>query len=663
MTPHTTCSAVLWHGSATALLANTSTSHPQPFATPAARALQEATRSSQQAPPLTLQGRAPTTVLCCLLASIIRYQMVSASMASEANVDPRDRSIVSEFCHLLEKSKQLFNGIRDLPQHGHKQWKAYFGRTFDIYTKLWKYQQQHRQKLDEVYGLKRWQIGEVASKIGQLYHSYYLRTSDTHYLNESFAFFSAIRNRGYFSKANKEDRPDLMVKRLRYYARFILVCLLLRKMKLVHELLEEFTKQVEEYTAIYDPEDQLGWDLVVQEIREFVEGESLCSVANVDGSSTVITHRLNPFNTPQLEKFGSGYLQLSEVLIVGNCYEQTRFSELSLDMYRMLQTLERDPHDPLVSRNTNKLGGAGEALEGRLPAVTQMNGETNGPTRPANPHKYILYKPTFSQFNTIIAAAFKDVSATGAVLLYISADGIRAPTAKYGDEPHSGTVGYDCGGVVTNNRREQEFNVKPKKITYKEPHCIHPGDIYPYMRKPLFLIVDSDNSNAFRNFPNLFGQPFVCLLSPEVIPEKFDCLRRKGNIFTLFLHCPLTAFCFICGLSSVSLKVWDRAQSISDSILTECYHILTRSRSLDYSYCQFLADDFLRILVLRYCFCHLVLLLHRGFNGPSFYPSCHPPLPQSEILNSHLLQNLVLELACLFECRGMFAAPDDYSKE
>lgn len=33
---------------------------------------------------------------------------------------------------------------RDLPQYGHKQWQSYFGRTFDVYTKLWKFQQQHR---------------------------------------------------------------------------------------------------------------------------------------------------------------------------------------------------------------------------------------------------------------------------------------------------------------------------------------------------------------------------------------------------------------------------------------------------------------------------------------------------------------------------------------
>lgn len=55
---------------------------------------------------------------------------------------------------------------------GHRQWQAYFGRTFDVYTKLWKFQQQHRLVLDSKYGLKRWQIGEIASKIGQLYYHY-----------------------------------------------------------------------------------------------------------------------------------------------------------------------------------------------------------------------------------------------------------------------------------------------------------------------------------------------------------------------------------------------------------------------------------------------------------------------------------------------------------
>lgn len=35
-------------------------------------------------------------------------------------------------------------------------------------------------------------------------------------------------------------RSDLVVKKLRYYARFIVVCLLLKKMKLVRELVKVF---------------------------------------------------------------------------------------------------------------------------------------------------------------------------------------------------------------------------------------------------------------------------------------------------------------------------------------------------------------------------------------------------------------------------------------
>lgn len=35
-----------------------------------------------------------------------------------------ERKIITEFVHLLDKSKQLFNGLRDLPQYGHKQWQV-----------------------------------------------------------------------------------------------------------------------------------------------------------------------------------------------------------------------------------------------------------------------------------------------------------------------------------------------------------------------------------------------------------------------------------------------------------------------------------------------------------------------------------------------------------
>lgn len=75
-------------------------------------------------------------------------------------------------CDLNHKYNQCFYCCRELPQYGHKQWSLYFGRTFDIYTRLWKFQQLHRAVLDSKYGMKRWQIGEIASKIGQLYYHF-----------------------------------------------------------------------------------------------------------------------------------------------------------------------------------------------------------------------------------------------------------------------------------------------------------------------------------------------------------------------------------------------------------------------------------------------------------------------------------------------------------
>ncbi|XP_042235798.1 protein SCAI-like isoform X5 [Homarus americanus] len=354
-----------------------------------------------------------------------------------AEMDEHERKIVNEFCHLLEKSKQLFNGLRsffsrDLPQYGHKQWQAYFGRTFDIYTKLWKFQQQHRQILDSKFGLKRWQIGEIASKIGQLYYHYYLRTSETNYLNEAFSFYAAIRGRAYYSRTAKDDRSvqmsDLMVKKLRYYARFIVVCLLLKRMKLVRDLVRELSKQIDEYTTTYEPEDQLEWSLVLAEIKSFIDADNTINVLDMDSNTIVLSHRLSGHNTPPLEKTPMMNLTLQEILIVGNCNDQVKFSELTIDMFRMLQTLEREPQEDVAQ------------IYDASPAPNKIpfeNGDASGRTlKRENPHKYLLYKPTFSQLMVFLASGFKELPANGAMLLYISADGAFTSSKHPQDHQH-----------------------------------------------------------------------------------------------------------------------------------------------------------------------------------------------------------------------------------
>jgi hypothetical protein len=175
--------------------------------------------------------------------------------------------------------------------------------------------------LDQRFGLKRWQIGEIASKIGQLYYHFYIRTSETNYLNEAFAFYSAIRTRAYYSKVNREDKPDLMVKKLRYYARFIVVCLLLKKSKIMLELVRELARQIDEYVKVYDPDDSLEWQLVLNEISAFIEVENRISI---DRQPITLSYRLMNVHIPPLPN------GIEKILIVGNCQDQIKFSECSL---------------------------------------------------------------------------------------------------------------------------------------------------------------------------------------------------------------------------------------------------------------------------------------------------------------------------------------------
>ncbi|XP_068408806.1 protein SCAI isoform X2 [Eschrichtius robustus] len=508
---------------------------------------------------------------------------IMSSGGAEDDIPQGERKTVTDFCYLLDKSKQLFNGLRDLPQYGQKQWQSYFGRTFDVYTKLWKFQQQHRQVLDNRYGLKRWQIGEIASKIGQLYYHYYLRTSETSYLNEAFSFYSAIRQRSYYSQVSKEDRPELVVKKLRYYARFIVVCLLLNKMDVVKDLVKELSDEIEDYTHRFNTEDQVEWNLVLQEVAAFIEADPVM-VLNDDNTIVITSNRLAETGAPLLEQgMIVGQLSLADALIIGNCNNQVKFSELTVDMFRMLQALEREPMN--LASQMNKPG---------------MQESADKPTRRENPHKYLLYKPTFSQLYTFLAASFKELPANSVLLIYLSATGVF-PTGRSDSEGP-----YDFGGVLTNSNRDiiNGDAIHKRNQSHKEMHCLHPGDLYPFTRKPLFIIVDSSNSVAYKNFTNLFGQPLVCLLSPTAYPKALQ----------------------------------------------------------DQAFLQFFGDEFLRLLLTRFIFCSATMRMHKIFRETRNYPESYPQLPRDETVENPHLQKHILELASILDVRNVFLENtiDDY---
>lgn len=151
--------------------------------------------------------------------------------------------------------------------------------------------------------------------------------------------------------------------------------------------------------------------------------------------------RLSPLTTPPCERSPHMTLTLQEILIVGSACEQAKFSELTMDMFRMLQTLEREPNESNHAMMSMSMGMHGQLASvgphdsspaTKLPYSEQCSKGflENGEKRPYrdNPHKYLLYKPSISQLLVFLASGFKELPPGGALLLYISADGCFSTT-------------------------------------------------------------------------------------------------------------------------------------------------------------------------------------------------------------------------------------------
>ncbi|XP_069370083.1 protein SCAI isoform X6 [Paralichthys olivaceus] len=399
---------------------------------------------------------------------------------------------------------------------------------------------------------------------------------------------------------------------------------------------QELSEEIEDYTQRFNTEDQLEWNLVLQEVAAFVEADPVV-VLNDNNSVVVFSNRMLEGSTPPLEQgMVVGQLILADALIIGNCNNQVKFSELTIDMFRMLQALEREPVN--LATQTFKQG----TLE-----------PNEKPAKRENPHKYLLYKPTFSQLFTFLSASFKELPANSVLLVYLSATGIF-PTG------HSDYEGpYDFGGVLTNTNRDvvNGETMQKRNQLQKEMHCLHPGDLFPFTRKPLFVIVDSSNSTAYKNFTNLFGQPLVCLLSPMVYPKSVQDQSQRGSLFTLFLYSPLLAFSSMCGLSSVRRGLWDRAQEFLCKVYRDIGQMISRSRTIDQAFLQFFGDEFLRLLLVRFVFCSAALRLHKLFRESRSFPESYPELPKQDTVESSLLQKHVLELAAMLDVQGALDSP------
>ena len=560
-------------------------------------------------------------------------------------LDPAQLKIVDEFQYLLDKSQQLFGSLRDLPPTAsHKHWQPYFQKTFEIYTKLWKFQQQNRPILEskDVYGLKRWEIGEIASKIGQLYYHYYLRTSETNYLFESHVFYDAIRERDYFraiapsvsgSQASipmiptstnslgpvgsTAGSPALVVKKLRYLARFCVVCLLLNKHAMVRALLDELQTTVDLYAQLIgkplDAPEMSEWAVVSSELAAFLEADNRALPCYADSGKLREIERRVPPSKLSKPTLAIG-VKVREIVIVASGRNQVKFSELTLDMYRMLQAFEYEPSP------------------GWKPNQPASDAKPESPVEPSmkrvNPHKYLLFRPTLSQLWTYLSTAFNNLgeSQDSAMAFYVSADGWKDEEASFAS-PYA-------AGLHLNNVKSPQSPVSANSTPLRT--CLFASDLVTFTRQPLFLIIESDMPSAFEHITSVFQRPLVCLLSPpQPVPHAPDS-RQVGSLFTLFLHSSILGYCTLCRFKSLDDERWNQIVMTCTLIDLQIQRQLEQmDNELDPSIRAFMADDFTRLIFIRFIFCHYALMSETGdekvsivsnlmgFNPVSFFQSVY----------------------------------------
>eukprot|EP00698_Gefionella_okellyi_P015892 TRINITY_DN4513_c0_g1_i1.p1 TRINITY_DN4513_c0_g1~~TRINITY_DN4513_c0_g1_i1.p1 ORF type:complete len:568 (+),score=115.97 TRINITY_DN4513_c0_g1_i1:85-1788(+) len=545
--------------------------------------------------------------------------------------------IVAEFQALQEKAQLCFAGLSDVPAFGRKHWQPYFQRTFDVYNKLWKYQQEHRPSLEnkDRYGMQRHEIGEIASKIGQLYYHYYLRTADTDYLVESMVFYRAIRNRDYFRNITSYQSPVLSLKQLRYYARFFVVLFLLNRFDIVGQLYAEFAHIVQQYLQLYQGSDAHEWETVLRELRSFLDQVLLAHTLSGVGVSHQLSYRMpasaiadafgvEPMaDDEQLIRMGTPIvmptsfssntahpLQLRECILVSNCARQLKFSEISVDFYRMIQTLEMEVKVP-------------EAEGERVLFLQEDN--------TANPHKYILYRPILEQLLMCVATASKELGEAGALLLYLSADGTLPATAAattQTSDVHPTHPALQQGGIA----------LRASRHSVPESAALYPTDLQPFTRRPLFVIVESENSAAFQGLCSPYQQPLIVLLAPQT--QLLD--PRIGGELTLFLHSPLAALCAVCGVPLPPPVILQQAVQKMTEILQSIAAVMAGCSELDAAFAAFCADPFMAQLVVRFAFSVVLLSQHKkgGAKSSSFVPQSVPKLPTALITDSTVVSQI-----------------------
>eukprot|EP00048_Salpingoeca_helianthica_P006786 m.102644 g.102644 ORF g.102644 m.102644 type:complete len:558 (+) comp14124_c0_seq5:93-1766(+) len=435
-----------------------------------------------------------------------------------------EEEVVAQFQALQQRCRDYFGDLRALPHFGRHQWQGYFVRVFEAFTQLWKMQQQHRKLLETRCGLSRAQVGDMASKIGQLYYHFYLRTSEVAHLRQSYSFYKVLHDRNYFDLATAD--AALLEKIVRALARYAVVSVLLGEWDTIDKhVLPSFTLATSSLvspsastTAAAEARIPLEWAALPTELTAFVAA-ARASVGVVGGHSTASSDLFYPQSaTAAAVAKRARTAALSEAVIVSLSAAQVRFSEVTLDMYRMLRRLEH--------RAARRVG----------------------------PHKYLLHQPLPSELLVVLAATAKELSPASTWLCFVSST-----------EPIE-------DGVLLRS----ELSSKASQVNFHHVCISHRcqslslSDLTVFLRHPGLLILDAPRAaSALRDFEVPFG---TIVLASGDAQSSFDRADR-GGLLTLFLADPLHALFMLTSPSSREKKhppSNDSAQALLDLAEAVC---------------------------------------------------------------------------------------------
>ncbi|XP_065187744.1 protein SCAI-like isoform X1 [Sycon ciliatum] len=546
----------------------------------------------------------------------------------------RSRSdVAARYQTLYESAMKHFSAMKEVNKFGRHDWRSVFGETFRVFAELWEYLKENMVSLRHSGLLQSYRTADVASKIGQMFYHSYVLSSDVEYLHQAYWFYSAVR---YSSSSTDTDTSELhsshlLLMRMRYLARFLSVALLLGRSRVLSELVEKLEKQVTIYNTLYPgSQDASDWHNTAVEARSMLEALELVQVPSRD---MLLEHRL--VLTPHYVR-AAGSLSLDEAILVSCTHRQARFSQLTLDMLRMVYTLELQTTDRHAPPHV-KFEQAG------LPP--RVVGHDRRPV--VNPRKCLLHRPSVPELLAELSIIMKDVSPNGITLLYFSCNSTRS-FDRSSNAPSTPTRSRDVGHppVGLSLRSTAGNSSAPEDNLY-------PSDLTVFTRKPLFLIIDSDQTSTFEAVKSPFHQPFVSLLAASRLPEDFSDYQLNGRLLTLFLTCPLTAFCHVCNLVDVTESLWTaacRAMTAAASTILDC---LRASSQLDADLCLFLDDFFTRTLVCRFVFCQVVFRHHYAFPSTQYWPTSCPPIP-GELLSTERLHLALMSVADSLDVRQLF---------